>query len=117
MTLKADMAELVGVLLAEETHHGREQAELDVRELVHLAKAIQRRAEIACNEPLSDRQAALAERNDARAYHRAQQIADRYGAKVLEQTDVRGFAIKLLLKSGRYNSWGGAECGWGVPTV
>ena len=30
--------------------------------------------------------------------------------------DPRGYCTKLRLKSGRYNTWGGAEDGWGVPT-
>lgn len=31
-------------------------------------------------------------------------------------SDPRGFTVKLLLPSGRYNTWGGREDGWGVPT-
>lgn len=30
--------------------------------------------------------------------------------------DPRGFTVKLFLASGKWNSWGGAEAGYGVPT-
>lgn len=29
--------------------------------------------------------------------------------------DPRGYTVKLLLPDGSYNTWGGFECGWGVP--
>lgn len=30
--------------------------------------------------------------------------------------DPRGYTVKIKLPSGRYNTWGGKEDGWGVPT-
>ena len=29
--------------------------------------------------------------------------------------DPRGYVLKIMLPSGRYNTWGGAESGYGVP--
>lgn len=30
--------------------------------------------------------------------------------------DPRGYTLKLRLPSGKGNTWGGDECGWGVPS-
>ena len=51
---------------------------------------------------------------DARALAKLQAIADRYGAKVKLGGDPRGYVVKLILASGRHNTWGGAPDGWGV---
>lgn len=49
-----------------------------------------------------------------RARVKLQAIADRYGAKVKLGGDPRGYVVKLILASGRHNTWGGAADGWGV---
>lgn len=35
--------------------------------------------------------------------------------KVKMGGDYRGYTTKLILPGGQYNTWGGAEDGWGVP--
>lgn len=76
-----------------------------------IARRIKARGIRDCNTGNSPRREEL----DDRDYAAAQEIADHYGAKVQRMRDVRGFALKLIFKSGRYNSTGGAESGWGVP--
>lgn len=38
------------------------------------------------------------------------------GAKPKFNGDPRGYVVKLILKTGSYNTFGGAEAGYGVPT-
>lgn len=61
-----------------------------------------------------DENDAAKEKADARALAKLQAIADRYGAKVKLGGDPRGYVVKLILASGRHNTWGGAADGWGV---
>ncbi len=49
-----------------------------------------------------------------RARTKAQSIADRYGAKVETGGDPRGCTLRLHLASGRHNTMGGRESGWGI---
>lgn len=43
-------------------------------------------------------------------------MAESLGVTLELGGDPRGYTVKLMTpKSGRYNTWGGAECGWGVP--
>lgn len=51
---------------------------------------------------------------DAKALAKLHAIADHYGATVKLGGDPRGYVVKLILASGRHNTWGGAESGWGV---
>jgi hypothetical protein len=37
------------------------------------------------------------------------------GCEVKFTGDPRGYTVRLMLPSKRYNTWGGAEDGWGVP--
>lgn len=57
---------------------------------------------------------AAKDKADARALAKLQAIADRYGATVKLGSDPRGYVVKLILASGRHNTWGGASDGWGV---
>lgn len=57
---------------------------------------------------------AAKDKADARALAKLQAIADRYGATVKLGGDPRGYVVKLILASGRHNTWGGASDGWGV---
>lgn len=53
---------------------------------------------------------------DCRLTARIEARAEACNIKVLVNGDPRGFVVKLILPSGSYNSWGGPEHGWGVPT-
>ena len=101
-----------------------EQIASDVSALHRIAAAAKRRAEQACNgierynaklgrymAEWTDADEAAKERADTKALRAAQEIADRYGAKVKLGGDPRGFVLRLELSSGRRNSIGD---GWGI---
>ena len=46
---------------------------------------------------------------------RIQQVCELIGCTVRFGGDPRGYTVSVFLPSGRYNTWGGAESGWGVP--
>lgn len=51
-----------------------------------------------------------------RASQRIEAACKPWGIKPRFSGDPRGACVKLILPSGRYNSWGGAEQGFCVPT-
>lgn len=50
----------------------------------------------------------------ARIEERVRALAAKNGATVNLSGDPRGYVVKLHLPSGRYNTWGGPESGYGV---
>ena len=84
-------------------------------ELFRLARGLTRRAEAECSYEMSETQAARNERSDERAYTRANAIMAELGLPPVEpMSDVRGYAIKIFLPSGRSNSMGGRV--WGIAS-
>lgn len=83
----------------------------DVRRLLRLAAGYHRLAVEACNRQLTERemarQAKLRESLEAWGWD--------FGATICCDGDPRGYVVKIMLPSGIYNTWGGAEEGWGVP--
>lgn len=57
------------------------------------------------------------EKKETQIEKRITEIAMALGFTVEFGGDPRGYTVKLTLPSGAYNSWGGKECGYGVPTV
>lgn len=51
-----------------------------------------------------------------KARQRIDKACEKWGIKPNHSGDPRGCCVKLILPSGRYNSWGGAEDGFCVPT-
>jgi chromosome condensin MukBEF MukE localization factor len=86
------------------------------RLLLRHAKTYDRIQEMWCSEEMSDRRRGALEKKETNLERRITELAERFGAKVKFGGDPRGFTVKLLLKSGRWNSWGGASEGFGVPT-
>lgn len=82
------------------------------RLILRNANTIQRIATKACNEELS----AHDERSGAACCARIRDACKPWGIKPNFQGDPRGCCVKLLLPSGRWNSMGGAEDGYCVPT-
>lgn len=90
------------------------------RAILRAARTIQRLAETACNRPLTERE----ERRHAAAVARIRKSlaelatwsTDGRSVTIAEiGRDPRGYCVKLRLPSGKGNTWGGDECGWGVP--
>ena len=82
----------------------------DIRAVLRDAATLTRLAEQACNaEPT--RQDIAREQS---AERRVKDLAARYGATVKFNGDPRGYVVKLGLPSGKYNTWGGRESGYGI---
>lgn len=81
-----------------------------VDDLRRIAKSAQRNAENLCN---------LANYADKRDSLRARvvRVFKTHGlvlSKVKVGGDPRGYCLKIILSTGEYNTWGGAEDGWGL---
>jgi hypothetical protein len=79
-------------------------------ELLSIADRLNRYNETECNYGLSVRQQARVTNLELRA----EEIAKVLGVGIKFNGDPRGYAIKLMLPSGEYNTWGGKEEGWGI---
>jgi len=89
------------------------------RELMRLARRHGKLQERLCNEPddngklvradeaCMDRIQRLIFADDSPLHHAVD--------KVVFGGDPRGYTVKVILRNGKYNTWGGAEDGWGVP--
>jgi hypothetical protein len=56
------------------------------------------------------------ERQKESVRKRVVEICGELGIRPNFSGDPRGYTVKLHLPSGRYNTWGGQEEGWGVPS-
>ena len=75
------------------------------------ASTVQRLDITGCNRELTKRE----EKRMREACARIERRAADFGMKV-RWGDPRGYSVGLILKSGKYNSMGGSEAGYGVPT-
>jgi hypothetical protein len=69
-------------------------------------------AEHACNRELSPREV----REDGELDAAFKALCSYIGCRARLNGDPRGYVASVLFPDGAYNSWGGAECGWGVST-
>jgi hypothetical protein len=85
---------------------------LDARCILRNAETVQRFAVEACNRELSKSEILRDENAQARilATCAEAEIAVDFSG------DPRGYVVKLHFPSGAYNTWGGKEAGYGVPT-
>ena len=84
----------------------------DAQAFRRMARALERLAVAECNRGLTERE----EKQRANLYLKVRGYARNYGASAKVGGDPRGFALRLGLPTGRYNTLGGAEEGWRVPT-
>lgn len=77
-------------------------------ELMRLARRHGRMMERACNVPVKANHADKCE-------EAIKILCNQIGCRVDFGGDPRGYTVKVFLPSGTYNTWGGAESGWGVP--
>ena len=120
MSYQKDRDEFVGVIVQEierqidRTQCGGSQHTSVVlaRLILRNAATIQRHAVNACNREVSQAETD----NQTRAEMRILEACEPWGIKPTFGGDPRGAVVKLLLPSGRYNSWGGREDGYCVPT-
>lgn len=79
------------------------------------AQVIQTIAVRECSEEMSEAEARRVEKREKEAIERITQRAKPYVSEIKVGGDPRGYCVKLILKSGKYNTWGGPEDGFGVP--
>lgn len=79
-------------------------------QLFEAAQVISRVAEDECNRKLGDWEV----QKKKKAQELAESISNELGFTLLHMSDARGYALKFVLPSGRYNSMGGREDGWGI---
>ena len=92
---------------------GSVQAATDLARLIlRNASSLDRLAVKQCNEPWTDGD----EKQVEQARERINAACKTWGIVPNYSRDPRGAVVKLLLPSGRHNSWGGAEEGFCVPT-
>lgn len=120
MTTKADDFALFVAVLMEVTHkHPSVKGPFAPHEVVGKAKAFRRAARTLERLAVAGCERALTpfeEKRQRAVTEMCRFLAADFGANVHTGGDPRGFALKLDLPTGRYNTWGGAEEGWGVPT-
>lgn len=106
-----DRAEFIAVLREEFPDKPADDVARIARALLRHAWVYQSMQVDECNGyPIDERAEKLLEKQIVRRCTELGISSVRFGG------DPRGFTVKLFLPSGRYNSWGGKECGWGVPT-
>lgn len=82
----------------------------DARAILRDAATLQRLAVTACNRELTPSE----EKRFGHAAGRVEHVAMNFKADI--GGDPRGYVVKLHFPSGAYNTWGGKESGYGVPT-
>lgn len=80
--------------------------------ILRRAATLQRLAVNDCNRGLTEAE----KRNDALCEKRISEACQPWGIVPNFNGDPRGAVVKLLLPSGKYNSFGGREDGYCVPT-
>ena len=80
--------------------------------LMKLAKVKERYNLLYCNVGLTPGQEANAEKVDTQV----KDVAEKLGTTILIGGDPRGYALKIILPSKDYNTWGGVDYGWGIPS-
>jgi len=119
MSYQKDRDEFVGVIVAEcELSVGNRAPENTkcavglARLILRNAATIQRIAAAYCNRKTTPGEVEQYEC----CQDRIRKACEPWGIKPTFNGDPRGACVKLLLPSGRNNSFGGAECGFCVPT-
>ena len=84
--------------------------------IIRHAKAIEISNLLQCNEPLTEDEMVRLELSDAE--HLEQIVKTLYGSgvRISRGGDPRGFAVRLHFPDATWNTWGGKEHGFGVPT-
>lgn len=89
---------------------GAAGARCEAQRILRNANTVQRYAVAACNRMLTEAE----QRRESAACRRIEKDAAPF--KVTTSGDPRGCCVKIHFPSGAYNTWGGPESGWGVPT-
>ena len=118
MSYQKDRDEFIGVIVEETWNRTKgnggslEDAIALARSILRDAATIQRHAINECNREVTPGEVTRAED----CQRRILEACKPWGIKPNFGGDPRGACVKLILPSGRYNSWGGPEDGYCVPT-
>lgn len=86
------------------------------RDIIRHAQALELSNLRQCNEEMDDDAVFRLELEDAEHKDAVRSALSGTHIKVGWSGDPRGFAVRLLFPDGSYNTWGGKEHGYGVPT-
>lgn len=113
MSYEKDRAEFIRVMVEELRHQGIEWARATeiAKAILRDAQTIQRIAVNGCNRELSDGE----RKQESQAEARIEKVCEPLSITPTFGGDPRGTVVHLFLPSGKWNSWGGAECGYCVP--
>lgn len=83
----------------------------DAKRVIKAARGLSQAAEDDCNSPKETPAQRLREENQKLLdeFVKAKKIP-----KIQVTGDPRGYIVRFMLPSGRYNTWGGKEAGWGI---
>lgn len=87
----------------------------DAERIMRASATLTRLAEMQCSVEMSEREAKRVERQEATRAALVDRICAPYGFKAIHGGEPRGYIVKILFPDGKYNTWGGAEEGYGVP--
>lgn len=115
MSYTKEREEFLLVLRDEFPDRRREDVVRLGQELMRRATTAQRLSELFCSVEMSEAETARQEKRDEANDAAIEKLCAAWGLKVSLGGDPRGYVVKIHLPSGRYNSWGGAQSGMGVP--
>lgn len=110
MTRSQEFAEFCLVMAQAYPDKNQEDLAKSLVSLWKLADTIKRLSVAECNRELSD----IEKDRMKNSEQKAEKISKEMGFKLQHMSDARGYALKFILPTERYNSMGGKECGWGI---
>ena len=112
-SLKRERELFVGHVVRSLPNHSVHVAVDLARELMRLAGIVDRYAVNLCNGETTEREKQRAERTAKKMG----ELIYPFGWPVTIGGDPRGYVVKIKFPSGAYNTWGGSQEGYGVPTA
>jgi hypothetical protein len=114
--MRSDRAEFLRVMREEFPNEPEGLVRTIATALMRRATRSQKYAELLCSVDMGEKGQARVEKQDEKNDDAIERLAAQLGMKCRIGGDPRGFVVSVFLPSGRSNSWGGKEHGWGVPS-
>jgi hypothetical protein len=115
MSYQKDREEFIRVMLEEFPGRAHGEVIAMAKDLMRKASTSERIATVLCSVEMSEKRQARIEAEDERNDAAIKRVCDAWGMVAVLSGDPRGYTVKVKLPSGRSNTWGGSEHGWGVP--
>jgi len=114
--MKKDQLEFVAVLAQDYPKQGAYLIGLSASRLMALARKAQNDATALCNGYIQqDEYDKRHTKTSQKVFSVLSALAESVPAKFEVGGDPRGYCLKVFMPSGRYNTFGGKESGYGVP--